>query len=134
MFHSHREWRQRTKPLTVYSAIWVISVILFWLTPISDDAIAYSLLVFYLLLPISTIVASFIMGQDQELGWKKGVVPVFFGVMYMLAEYCTFRLANMLSCKTISEPEYTMVLIGMAISLIAMGLGNVVQTYSRRRN
>ena len=60
------------------------------------------------------------------------IIPVFFGVMYMLAEYLTFSLANMLTHKAINAPEFAMVLIGMAISLIAMGLGTFVQTHFRR--
>lgn len=132
MRHSQKEWGQRIMPLAGYTAIWMISVLLFWITPISDDPIAYSFLDFYLLLPLSTIVASFIIGHDKRWGWLKWVVPVFFGVMFMLAEYLTFSLANMLANETINAPEFTMVLIGMVISLVAMGLGAFVQTRLRR--
>ena len=50
----------------------------------------------------------------------------------MLAEYLTFSLANMLTNETINAPEFTMVLTGMVISLVAMGLGAFVQTRLRR--
>ena len=132
MRHSQKEWGQRIMPLAGYIAIWMISVLLFWITPISDDPIAYSFLDFYLLLPLSTIVASFIIGFDKRWGWLKWVVPVFFGVMFMLAEYLTFSLANMLTNETINAPEFTMVLTGMVISLVAMGFGAFVQTRLRR--
>ena len=132
MRHSQKEWGQRIMPLAGYTAIWMISVLLFWIIPISDDPIAYSFLAFYLLLPVSTIVASFIIGLDKRWGWLKWVVPVFFGVMFMLAEYLTFSLANMLTNETINAPEFTMVLTGMVISFVAMGLGAFVQTHFRR--
>ena len=115
MRHSQKEWGQRIMPLAGYTAIWMISVLLFWITPISDDPIAYSFLDFYLLLPLSTIVASFIIGLDKR--W---------------AEYLSFSLANMLTNETINAPEFTMVLTGMAISFIAIGLGTFVQTHFRR--
>lgn len=50
----------------------------------------------------------------------------------MLAEHLTFSLANMLTHETINAPEFTIVLTGMVISLIAMELGAFVQIHLRR--
>ena len=123
---------RKATPIVMYSAVWVVSILAFWLTSLSRDAMAYSLLVFYLLLPVATLIISYMIGRDKRWGKMKWIVPVLFGEMYMLAEYLTFSLANMLTHETINAPEFTMVLTGMAISFIAIGLGTFVQTHFRR--
>ena len=125
-------FHRKAAPIVIYSIVWLIAISAFWLTDLSGDAMAYSLLVIYLLLPATTVIMSYLIGRDDRWGWLKWVVPVFFGVMFMLAEYLSFSLANMLTNETINAPEFTMVLTGMAISFIAIGLGTFVQTHFRR--
>lgn len=125
-------FHRKAAPIVIYSIVWLIAISAFWFTALSGDAMAYSLLVLYLLLPAATLIMSYRIGRDDRWGKMKWVAPVFFGEMYMLAEYLTFSLANMLMHETINAPEFTMVWTGMAISLIAMGLGTFVQTHFRR--
>ena len=125
-------FHRKATPIVIYFLIWLIAILAFWLTSLSGDALAYSLLVFYLLLPAATLIISYMIGRDKRWGKMRWIIPVFFGVMYMLAEYLTFSLANMLSNETINAPEFTMVLTGMVISFVAMGLGAFVQTCLRR--
>lgn len=123
---------RKAAPIVMYFAVWVIAVLAFWLTSLSRDAMAYSLLVLYLLLPVTTIIMSYRIGLDDRWGKMKWIASVYFGEMYMMAEYFTFSLANMLTQKTINAPDFIMVVTGMVISLIAMGLGTFVQTHLRR--
>lgn len=125
-------FHRKATPIVIYSIVWLIAISAFWLADLSGDAMAYSLLVIYLLLPATTLTMSYLIGHDDRWGKMKWVAPVFFGEMYMLAEYFTFSLANMLANETINAPEFTMVLTGMVISLVAMGLGAFVQTRLRR--
>lgn len=125
-------FHRKAAPIVIYSIVWLIAISAFWLADLSGDAMAYSLLVFYLLLPAVTLIMSYMIGRDKRWGKMKWSIPVCFGVMYMLTEYLTFSLANMLTHETINAPEFTMVLTGMVISLVAMGLGAFVQTHLRR--
>lgn len=43
--------------------------------------------------------------------------------MYMFAEYGTFSAANMVTFNKINSPEFIMIPMGAAISLIGMGTG-----------
>ena len=124
---------RKAAPIVIYSIVWLIAISTFWFTDLSGDAMAYSLLVIYLLLPATTLIMSYLIGRDDRWGKMKWVAPVFFGEMYMLAECFTFSLANMLMNETINAPEFTMVLTGMVISLIAMGLGTFVKTHRREK-
>ena len=80
----------------VYLAVWAVMVALFWvrLKP-GDDALGYGLLTFYFILPAVTLVASAFIGRDTALGPKRWLMILFFGGMYMLAQYVTFSLATM---------------------------------------
>ena len=82
--------------LLVYLAVWAVMVALFWvrLKP-GDDALGYGLLTFYFILPAVTLVASAFIGRDTALGPKRWLMILFFGGMYMLAQYVTFSLATM---------------------------------------
>ena len=126
-------FHRKAAPIVIYSIVWLIAISTFWFTDLSGDAMAYSLLVIYLLLPATTLIMSYLIGRDDRWGKMKWIAPVFFGEMYMLAEYFTFSLANMLMHETINAPEFTMVLTGMVISLIAMGLGTFVKTHRREK-
>lgn len=125
-------FHRKAAPIAVYFTIWLIAILAFWLTPLSEDGIGYSLLVFYLMLPVATLIISYAIGYDKRWGKMKWSMPVLFGVMYMLVEYFTFNLANMLMNKTINDPKLTMILTGMGISLIAMGVGTFVQTHLKK--
>ena len=52
------------------------------------------------------------------------------GVMYMLAEYGTFALANTLAFGNINPPQLAMIPVGAACSLFGMGIGILIR---RRR-
>ena len=43
--------------------------------------------------------------------------------MYMLAEYATFRTANMIAFEKFNLPEFMMIPAGAMISLMGMGIG-----------
>ncbi len=46
------------------SRIWALSIIVFWLGG-GSDAMGYSLVVFYLVLPITTLIISVFIGKDD---------------------------------------------------------------------
>ena len=52
-------------------------------------------------------------------------VTLFFGVMYMLAEYGTFKMANNITFNKLNAPEFGMIVAGAIISAIGMLLGSL---------
>ena len=87
--------------IIVYLVIWSMSIIVFWIGG-RLDAMGYSLAVFYLVLPITTFVISIFMGKDNSWANYKWLMLLFFGVMYMLALYATFSLANFMFSRRIT--------------------------------
>lgn len=103
--------------------IWLAVVVLFWLCIAPDDAMGFSLLAFYIVLPLSTIIVSLIIGLDKDWGKGKWVVPPIFGVLYMLAEYLTFSLSNTLTTGNVNQPEYIMLLSETVLSFVWIVIG-----------
>ncbi len=116
-----------------YLVIWAMCLIWFWLGQGSDDAMGYSLLVFFLILPVSTFVISLMIGKDTGWGKSKWLMLLFFGAMYSLADYGTFSLANTLTFGNVHYPELETAIPGLVISAIGMGIGSIVQMMKRKK-
>jgi len=121
-----KKWFKLSLPVVLYILVWALSVLVFWCFMSGSDAFAYTLLFHWLVLPIATVVASFAIGIVKGYGkWKWGLC-IFFGIMCMLAEYSTFSVANNIANSKINTPNYGLFIIGTGISVLAMGLGQVL--------
>lgn len=107
----------------IYLIVWVLSLLTFWVFIGEEDGIGYSLMVFYVILPITTFIISIFIGKDKNINLTKYLVPIFFGVMYMLAEYATFSLANMTTFSKFNLPEFSMIITGAIISYAGIIIG-----------
>ena len=88
--------------IAVYLGIWTLSLLSFWMFDSGSDALGYSIMYLWILLPVTTFVVSLIIGINNYWGHKKWFIAIGFGVMYMLAEYGTFSAANMISFGKLS--------------------------------
>ncbi|WP_421572233.1 hypothetical protein M1L65_05515 [Slackia exigua] len=117
-----------------YLVIWIAAIVVFWAFAITyaESAMGYSLMFLWIILPATTLIVSFLIGRNDYWGRGKWVFSIGFGVMYMLAEYATFSMANNLAFGKVNMPEASMVPAGAAISLVGMALGYLVFVIRRR--
>ena len=117
-----------------YLVIWIAAIVVFWGLAITyaEGAMGYSLMFFWVVLPVTTLVVSFLIGRNDYWGRGKWAFSIGFGIMYMLAEYATFSMANNLAFGKVNVPEASMVPAGAAISLVGMALGYLVFVIRRR--
>ena len=117
-----------------YLVIWIAAIVVFWGLAITyaEGAMGYSLMFFWVVLPVTTLVVSFLIGRNDYWGRGKWAFSIGFGVMYMLAEYATFSMANNLAFGKVNMPEASMVPAGAAISLVGMALGYLVFIIRRK--
>lgn len=108
--------------ISTYLAIWSISLASFWLF-YKGDALGHSIIFLYIILPITTLVLSFIIGKNNYWGKWKWVSPIAFGVMYMLADYTTFSLSNMIAFEKFNMPQFGMIPAGAIVSVLGMCMG-----------
>ena len=123
----------RNKIITIlsYMLVWAIAMIVFWFLTSGSDAMGYSLMFLWIILPVTTFVVSIVIGKNDF--WKKGkwAFTLFFGVMYMLAEYGTFKMANNIAFDKLNAPDWGMIVAGAIISAIGMLLGSLC---NKKRN
>ena len=111
----------------VYLGVWAVFLISFWFFGRGSDAMGYSIMCLWILLPATTFILSLIIGKNDYWGQKKWLIALGFGLMYMLAEYGTFSAANMITFQKINLPEFIMIPIGTMVSLIGMGIGTGIR-------
>lgn len=112
-----------------YFVVWLLALLFFWCFTGATDGMAYGLLVLWLMLPAATFVFSLLVAKTNC--WDRGFwfcLP-FCSVLYMLAPYLTFTLANMLSTHRLHAPDWSALLIGAAISLLGLAVGRVLHTF-----
>lgn len=110
-----------------YFAVWLLALLFFWGFTGATDGLAYGLLVLWIMLPAATFVFSLLVAKTNC--WGKGCwlcLPLC-GVLYMLAPYLTFTLANILSTHRLHAPDGSALLIGAGISLLGLAIGCVLR-------
>ncbi len=118
--------------ISVYLGIWAFALIAFWFFTNPTDAMAYSLMYLWVLFPVMTFVFSLIIGKNDYWGKFKWLSVLPFGIMYMLAEYATFRVANMVSFEKFNMPDFTMILAGAIISAVGLAVGCGINYLKKR--
>lgn len=118
--------------IMVYLLIWAASIILFWLGKDGDE-MGYALVVFYCVLPVSTLIVSVFIGKDRGWANYKWIMLLFFGFMYMLAGYATFSLANTAAFGNLQAPDITDIIPGILCSAAGMMIGTGISAIKARR-
>lgn len=120
--------------IATYLAIWAIAIIAFWFfTSGGSDAMGYSLMYLWGILPTTTFVISLLIGRNNYWGKGKWLFVVVFGIMYMLSGYLTFSMANMISFHKINLPEYGAILNGAVFSAVGLGIGSVLRYVNSKK-
>ena len=117
----------KSKIITIlsYLLIWALAMIVFWFFTSGSDAMGYSLMYLWIILPITTFVESVLIAKHDFWGKGKWGCTLFFGLMYMLAEYGTFKMANNIATNKINAPDWEMIVVGAIISTIGILLGSL---------
>ena len=119
--------RSRIILISSYLIVWFLLIFLFWFTDMAEgsNVTGYALLAFYVILPVATLITSFLIGKDRLWGMSKWFMVIFYGVMYMLSEYVTFSLANMkyYNFSKINAPAFEMLIGGAVMAAVGIGLG-----------
>lgn len=122
--------------ILAYLGVWVISLIAFWFFTKPWEALGYGIVYLYVLLPVATLVVSLLIGLYDHWGRWKWILALAFGIMFMLAGYATFSMANMIAFHKVNVPEFGMIPVGTILSLVGMGIGfgiNRLVSWRRRR-
>lgn len=115
-----------------YVFIWTVSMIVFWNFTEGSDAMGYSIMFLWLVLPVTTFVISVFVGIHNCGQKKKWFTTMVMGIMYMLAGYGTFSMANMISFHKFNLPDFEMIIPGVIISSLGIAVGNGIRYFKSR--
>ena len=124
----------KTILIAAYLVIWAGAQIFFWFFTSGSDAMAYSMMFLWVLLPATTFVISLIIGVNDYWGRAKWLSSVIFGIMFMLVPYSTFTVANMITTRTFNWPNLQVLPVGIALSLAGLGLGTLIRHLQQKKN
>lgn len=116
-----------------YLAIWAFAIIVFWFFTSGSDAMGYSFMFLWVLLPISTFIFSLLIGKNGYWGNQKWLCAIAFGVLYMLAEFATFSTANMTAFDQLNMPRFGMIVGGAVISFLGITIGALTRYVKARK-
>ena len=119
--------------ILAYLVIWAVAIVVFWFFTTGSDAMGYSLVFLWVVLPVTTFVISLLIGRGNYWGSRKWFGSIVFGVMYMLAEYATFSTANNVTFHKLNRPELGMIISGAVISLAGMAIGYALYRKDSRK-
>ena len=117
-----RERLSRLLVVLTYLVLWALSILAFW-AGLKEEAMLYSIAIFYLVLPLTTLILAGLVGRTQCWTGLRGLMLLFFGFLYMLAPYATFSVANMLTVERFRLPELAALLPGLLCAAAGMGIG-----------
>ena len=69
--------------IATYLLIWTFAIIDFWFLSDPGDAMGYSLLFFYFIMPITTLTVSLLIGAWNLWGKWKWLMSIGFGIMFI---------------------------------------------------
>ena len=117
--------------IIVYLCIWALPIAMFWI--VRWDAIIYSLVVLYFIMPLATIITSIFIGKNDEWSNIRWVMLLFFGLMYMLSYDLTFSLINMIARHKLNKPNIDFMLPGILLSALGMCIGTIIRVILRNK-
>lgn len=119
----------------IYVVLWTACLIWFWVGRSNDPtfAPAFSIMTFYLILPITTFILSIIIGKDESWGKFRWFMVCFFGGMQSLMGYGTFKMANTLAFGNQHYPTIEDAIPAIVISALGMGIGLLIQKHKNKK-
>lgn len=114
---------KRTRIYLVYIIIFIISLLFFWVGLTPPDAFGYSLIFIILLNPSVIFISNLFIGLKLKRSKIDYVIPIGYGIFYMLLGYLTFSLANMLAFGNINLPRLEAFIVGTLLSYGGLYVG-----------
>lgn len=111
----------------VYLGIWALGLFVYWVLMSPSDVMGFALMFFWLLLPVSTLTVSLVIGRNDYWGKGKWLAVLAFGGMHALAECGTFCMSHWLAFGLFRLPEPGTFLAGALLSAAGLGIGKLLR-------
>ncbi len=113
--------------------LFILSLFVFWIASDQSDALGFSVIFLVVLNPLCIMFCSCNIGMYDNKKVIDYVFPLFFGLSYVLLDYFTFILANMIANNLFELPNLIITLAGIAISYFGFGIGILIKLIKNKR-
>ena len=127
-----RKRHLRMLAILSYLVVWCVSVMVFWLGG-RMDAMGYSLVVLWGVLPLSALAVSVLIGRESGRLRYVWLWVLLSGALYTAAHYMTFSLANTLAFGNVHIPDPIAFVAGCACSAVGVLAGVLGRRLAMRR-
>ncbi len=120
--------------ILVTLGIWALSLIAIGLVKTGMDTVGYSLIIMWMVLPVTFFTVSAIVGRHNY--FKRFTWAIVFGIslMYTLSSYATAIMAQRTVESTIFWPSFAKLPVGLAISLFGLGIGMLIRKIQAKQD
>ena len=109
-----------------YLVIWAFNIMASWRFSAGSITEAQAGGVQWLVLPAVTIILSLLIGKNNYWGKHKWLVPIGFGLMFMLSVYASYGMRESLNFNRVDLQTLSFFFIGMIASMIGLALGHAL--------
>ena len=114
--------------------IWALSILAVGLVNFGVDTVGYSLIVMWMVLPVTFFAVSTIVGRYSYFGSFKWAVVMGISIMYTLSSYATAMMAQNTVDGTIFWPSFAKLPIGLTVSIVGLGVGTLIRKMQAKQN
>ena len=109
--------------ISSYLVIWSFNMIVSWSFSVESITEAQAGAFQWLVLPLTTIVVSLLIGKNDFWGKRKWFAPIGFGLMFLLSVYASYGMRENSIFNQIDLQTITLFFIGAIASVIGIVLG-----------
>ena len=109
-----------------YLVIWAFNIMASWRFSAGSITEAQAGGVQWLMLPAVTIILPLLIGKNNYWGKYKWLVPIGFGLMFMLSVYASYGMRESLNFNRVDLQTLSFFFIGMIASMIGLALGHAL--------
>ena len=109
-----------------YLVIWAFNIMASWRFSAGSITEAQAGGTQWIMLPAATIVLSLLIGKNNYWGKYKWLVPIGFGLMFMLSVYANYGMRESLIFDRVDLQTLSVFFIGTITSMIGMALGHAL--------
>ena len=119
--------------IATYLIIWVVTQVVLWVFVPMANAVEFSKLFLWGLLPITTFIISLMIGKNNYWQKRKWWFSFLFGTMFSLVPYTTFTILNGTAEHLFIWPNLSALPIIITISLAGIGVGIFLQKIQQQK-
>lgn len=111
--------------MVLYILVWLGIVIYFWLEVSGTEAFGFTLISFYLVLPLASLAVAVYYGAGEDR--IRYFIPLICGAFEVLGGFFTFQCANMVSNGRWNTPDLVMGLYTFIPALAGLGISLLIR-------